>query len=640
MTALAGFWNWGGGEPLAHCSRILAAQKLYGPHATASFAAGEIALGRSLYRLLPEDAFDRGPVQAASGNLLVADVRLDNRDELGDALAIDPPRSRMLSDADIVMHALDRWGEQAIGRLIGDFALAFWDARRHRLLLARDFSGQRPLVYHRSSGFFAFASMAKGLHALSAIHYGPNPQAMADFTALLPENGSETFFEGIEKVMPGYFASITKNAVTHHRYWNPSLQPVQLKSPEDYAEALREKFDAAVGARLRRATGDVGTQLSGGLDSSSVTATAARLLTGTSSRMFAFTSVPREGYDGPGRRHAINDERELASATAALYPNIQHVEISARASPLAALERGFFLYERPILNLANWGWISAINSAARERGLSIMLTGRMGNLSFSWDGLDLLPRLLASGRWASLARHVGGLRAGGVRWGTIASQTLGPFLPRPLWMGIRRLRGLGGVSSYSLINPTAFDELAIGERAEASRSDLAYQPSAQGPQRRLWALGRVDFGNYQKGILAEWGIDYRDPTGDRRVVEFCLAVPREEYLRDGVPRALARRAFADRLPGAVVGEWRKGYQAVDWHESFGAARDEVSAEIERIAQCDLAQQLLDVDRMKSLVETWPPKAWSNPRVAMNYRVALLRAISNGHFLRKVSGSNQ
>ncbi len=128
-------------------------------------------------------------------------------------------------------------------------------------------------------------------------------------------------------------------------------------------------------------------------------------------------------------------------------------------------------------------------------------------------------------------------------------------------------------------------ELRLEARAKARQLDLAYRPWKDGHAARLWALRRGDRGPHQKGVLAGWGIDVRDPTADRRLVEFCLAVPTDQFMRDGAPRALARRALADRLPAAVLNAPTKGYQAADWHEGLTAARGELAAEVERLAAC-------------------------------------------------------
>lgn len=617
---------------------MLDAQQIYGPAAPAIRAEGPIAMGRRLFATLPEDRFDTGVV-ATGGRLLVADVRLDNRGELAESLGLSAGDTESMPDSALLMRALDRWDVDALERLAGDFAFALWDVAAGRLLLARDFLGHRPLHYHRGNGFFAFASMPKGLHALPEIATRPNRKAAADFLALLPEAGPETFFEGIDKVQSGHFVVATRDGVSAHRYWDPPRRTLRLAAPGDYAEALRERLDTAVAAQLRGSEGRVAAHLSGGLDSGAVAATAARLLAPSGGLVTAFTSVPRPGFES-GLRNSFADEGPFAAAVAAMHPNIEHVRIPASSgSPIAALDDYFRLYERPFLNLANGVWLDSIMADARRRELSILLTGAMGNMSLSYDGMQLLPSLLVRGRIARLAREGRQLRRNGARLGTIAAQIVGPFLPRSLWSAIGRIRGKAAdMSDYSMIAPAA--ALEAGRRAAQHGVDLSYRPQSDPWEARLALLKRVDFGNYNKGMLGGWGIDVRDPTSDRRLVEFCLSVPPEQFLAGGVSRALARTALSDRLPQLVLSERRKGYQAADWHEGLSAAREALRAEVELQARSPAAAGLLDTAKMRRMVEEWPEGGWHEDLVMGRYRLALLRGVSAGHFLRSAEAAGE
>lgn len=643
MTAIAGYWSLDNrSDPAAQCERMLKSQQIYGPQPPAVAADGAIALGQRLFGLTADERRRQRVASGGGGStLLVADARIDNREELWDALGIAAADGRGLTDAALILRALDRWDEEAVERLQGDFAFAFWDSGRRRLLLARDFLGHRPLHYVRRDGFVAFASMPKGLHALPEIPSAPDREAVASFLALIPEDGSETFFQGIEKVRAGEILAVTREGQSSTLWWRPSLEPLQLKGPEDYAEALREHFDRAVAARLRGAESAVAAHLSGGLDSSAVAATAARLMAADGGRVTAFTGVPREGYDGSEVRNAFADEGPYAAEVAAMYPNMEHVLVRNGGSPFADLDRLFFVYERPVLNLCNGVWMHRILDQARERGLRVLLSGARGNMSFSYDGMPLLTQMLSKGRLLGLARESWALVRNGTRVGTVAAQTIAPFLPVPLWQAIRRLRGKGGkLTDYSAISPEAVRALRIAERGAERGLDVSYRPRRDPHELRLWALRRADTGNYNKGFLAGWGVDVRDPTADRRLIEFCLTVPPDQYLRNGIRRALARAAFADRLPARIVNERRKGYQAADWHEGLVAARDELGEELGRIEACGEAGATLDHEAMRRLVESMPEGGWHKPATTRQYRLALLRGVSAGHFIRKAAGSNR
>jgi asparagine synthase (glutamine-hydrolysing) len=501
----------------------------------------------------------------------------------------------------------------------------------------------RPLHYHLGVRFAAFASMPIGLHALPEVPYAPDEATVTDLLALLPETGPGSFFAGISRVEPGHFVVITSAGATAHRHWQPAREILRLGSSAAYAEALREGFERAVAARLRGADGRIATHLSGGRDSGAVTATAARLLAASGGSVTAFTSVPREGYDEPVPEGRIADEGPLAAATAALYPNIEHVRVrSHRRALLDGLDRDFHLVQRPVLNLCNQHWASAINDAAHERGLRILLTGQMGNMTVSYAGFEWLAQLVGSGRWLRLFVEARALVASRrTSWRRVAVASLGPWIPLPLWRAAWRAlaRSDGDLSRYSAIAPEKRRRSAIDRRARASGVSLPFRPGRDPWQTRVSVLSGVDPGSYNKGTLAGWKLDVRDPTADRRLIELCLAIPPEQFLRQGRPAALAALAFADRLPAEVLESRRRGLQAADWHEALTADRDNLRREWERAAQVPAAAGLLDLPRVSRLIEDWPAGDWNGAEVTAAYRVLTLRAVSVGHFLRKASSTN-
>jgi asparagine synthase (glutamine-hydrolysing) len=302
------------------------------------------------------------------------------------------------------------------------------------------------------------------------------------------------------------------------------------------------------------------------------------------------------------------------------------------------MDRFFFHFDKPRLNLCNGVWLDAINEEAKRRGLTVLLTAQLGNMSMSYAGDHLFAELAARFRLGMLARE--GLAAWrrGTRLGTIAAASIGPFLPRPLWKAIARVRGKGGLGWHSSIRFAA----AVGDdfrrRAEAADMDFAAQPLRSGAHWRLRTLRRFDSGMDNKGALAAFGIDIRDPMTDRALIELCLRVPLDEYLKDGVFRSLARRTLADRIPAAIVAGTARGYQWADWTEGVDAARPQIEAELTRSADLKTVAANIDTERLRALVEAWPEN-WSDPAHIDPYRHVLLRAVSAAHFVRRVEGGN-
>ena len=634
MSAIGGVWRFDGSpEHVSDCSRVLDAQALYGPHSAARWDGDGVSLGRRLYRLLPEDVFDLQPVVARAGALvLVADVRLDNRPALVRELQISPDAARQMADSSVLLAAWDRWEEEALQRIVGDYAFALWDGRRGRLTLARDPVGHRPLFYHLSDKHFAFASMPKGLHALPEIPIEPNLEAVALRYAMIPGRfvGSETFFAGIHRVQSGCLLSVTREGATSRRYWNPAPRPAGSKSDDEYVAGLREQLDLAVGSRLRRVQGEVGAHLSAGWAADG-------------RNLHAFTAVPREGYDRPAPQGRFVDEGPLAALTADLSENVRHALVpSAGRSHLASLERDYFAAQEPIYNPCNAVWMRAINERAKAQGVSVLLTGQLGNLTLTPDGMDWFPQLFAEGRWRTWRREAAAMvREGPRNWRGMIGLTLGPWLPPSIWRAWDRIKGRRSqeMGALAAINDELAAELDLAGRAREADRDAAIFGHKNALAATMNIFRDADDGAYLKGVLAEYGIDQRDPTSDRRLIEFSLSVPMNQLVRDGSARFLARRALSDRLPEAVLAETRRGYQAADWHERLTAERDELAAEIDRLATNAVSSKLLDVARLRKLIDQWPEDGWETEDAIDAYRTALLRGISMGHFLRKASGLN-
>jgi len=646
MSAIAGLWRLDGRPDAGQaCTRMLAAQQAYGPDASDYWDDGSLALGRALFRLLPEDVHDRQPLIGAGGDIvLVADVRLDNRDDLAVALGLPAHEASLLCDAAVLLAAFERWGEACLDRLVGDYAFAVWDGARRRLLLARDPLGQRPLHYHRSGDLVAFASMPKGLHALPEIPRAPDEGRVIEFVALIPEFGSRTCFEGVERVEAGHIVAIDGAGLTSRRHWAPERRPILLKAPGDYEEELRRLVDQAVKARLRGASGAVGSHLSAGLDSSVVTGTAAQLMRQTGGRVVAFTSVPNALYipteDDPG----IADEGPLAAATAAMHSSIEHVLVRNDPSAmLDSLDLYFHLFEQPVRDLASGQWWCAINAAAKARGLSVMLPAYVGNLTLSYSGFDTLAQQVQDGHWLRWARDFTAVVHGGhMSWKGALAASFGPFMPAGLWVWINRTfaNRQAKVTAYSGLNPNLAADPALMSTAHERDHDFASRPRIDAFSTRLWALRRIDRGNFNKGMLGGWGLDQRDPLTDRRLVEFCLNIPAEQRLRQGKSRALARSAFSDRVPVEVLGEVRRGRQSADWYLGVDAAHGAIAEEIDRLGESSAASTILDVERLRRLVAAWPPADKRSQDAQRSYRAVLSRSLAVGHFLRKASGANR
>ena len=142
---------------------------------------------------------------------------------------------------------------------------------------------------------------------------------------------------------------------------------------------------------------------------------------------------------------------------------------------------------------------------------------------------------------------------------------------------------------------------------------------------------RVDMAGRRASALVRHGLDVCDPFVDLRLVEFCLALPDAQFLRHGRTRFLAHRVLDGRLPPQVLQERRRGRQGADWQAAFETSRAEAGQLLARIEASPVAQRLIDLPRLRRLIESPSSGPWSSYD-AQDYRFVLTRALSLGSFI--------
>jgi asparagine synthase (glutamine-hydrolysing) len=607
---------------------MLQALNLYGPDDTAQYTGSSIALGRCLLRLLPEDGFDEQPLSATGVTALVADIRLDNRRELGLELGLSSQQTAVMADSAMLLAAWQRWREQCVEHLSGAFSFAVWNQKEQHLFLARDHTGERPLVYASTANCFAFASMPKGLHPLSFVGSEVDEEYVARYLMLTNIAIERSIFRRIQRLPPGYALSIHREKKKLWRHWQTDHLPeLRLGSPEEYLECFRERFDHAVGVRLRT-RGSIGAYLSGGLDSAAVAATAARLLGAEGRELTCFTAVPRPDFQSVASSTHFANEGPAAAEVAALYPNIRHVMVESSATSfLDILDLNNNLYDHPCFGPNNEVWSNAIMTQAREQGITLLLNGSCGNSTLSYEGLPALSMWFRSGEWGTLARVAWQIRsAHSASTRLMLRHAVWPSLP--FWL--RRMTDpymRKFTLDYTPLRPEIVERLGLRQDA---LSDMSVSLDGRDALRTLLAYSdRSDTSIAPQG---GWQLDSRDPTYDRGVIEFCLTVPLEEFMRGGQLRSLARRAMVGRLPSSTLNRTLRGQQSADWYLNLAAVRGRMGTEVERLRSSPLASRMLDLQRMSSLIENWPSHGFERHEVMSSHHIALTRGLSVGRFL--------
>lgn len=603
------------------CGAMLARIARFGGETSKIAVTTGAAFGVSLIATVPEDDFDRQPLLDADRWLFAADVRLDNREELRRALALD---RRPLADGEILFRALKSWGEAALDRIVGDFAFALFDVKTKTLLLARDPTGQRPLFYATGKEFAAFASMPSGLAGQRGIGAELDHEALARALSDMPAGSDRSYFTNVRKVLPGHAVTIRGGEAQSRDYWQPPHGPSDWVERPDYVEAYRSALEEVVEPRLRRRTSALASQLSSGLDSGAVSACAARFA--GSANVIGLTSAPAGIVDTGIPRGRFPDESELA-AEIADFLGIRHVVVRDGGSAIAHLRAHAGLYQEPFRNNINAGWLSRLALTARAEGCDVMLTGEVGNLTLNCGSLAVLGDFVQSGDWRPWTREAWlAMRRGGARWTGVLMNSFGPRLPRHAVDFLQqRVQGIDPRTSATFVRHEAADRFvrpALPLRHEA-RTTSSYAD-------RLALLRSYDFGNFNKGALAETGVDSRHPLLDRRAIEFSLLTPPRELFQDGRSRSLARRALSGWLPESMLVMTDRGYQAADWHKRVKS--DDLFAMVEEIESSHAAEELIDTRKLRTTAEQWHRIDFNDPAQDLAVTTYLSLALAGGLFV--------
>jgi asparagine synthase (glutamine-hydrolysing) len=580
--------------------------------------------------------------------LVAAQARLDNRAELAEALGLAPPELAATSDPDLVMRMFEQRGEAGLARCLGAFAFAQWDAETRRLTLARDYTGDCALFFYRAGATLIFADTLRLLLALPTVPREIDEITLANFMVVNFINARRTLYRGIERVPSRTLITIDQMTVRHRHYWSPDFDaPPPYQREADYIERARELFDQAV-ATASAGNRNIAMSASGGLDSSAIAATAARL--GQAERIICYTLVPPRGTPSEIRSHEYGDETDKMRALSAMYPALELNLLAPEGlHPIDEDDtRQFVERNLPSHGPTNLSWFSFLYDAVAAAKHPLLLVGVRGNMGLTWTGAFSLRSLLRAGDWRGLARELPAVaRESGRGIGvarTFAAEVLIGGASSPLRRAFHRARGRDpdSVARYSALNPHFIADCRLARQWETEGFNPWFGANGWNPARyRAHHL----FDHYQiaRDMRAEseelHGFRLRDPHADRRLLEFALSVPEPLYRRDGVPRSFARAVFADRLPREILDERKRGAQGGAWFRRLDARRQDIAADVERMEASPLARRLIDLPRLKRLLEEWPAGEHAAQERAQEYRLVLTRAVHIGRFIRWVEGGN-
>jgi len=559
MCGISGILNMDGGPAPCGVVELMAeALRHRGPDDEGYFTEGPVALGFRRLSIIDLSGGHQPMANEDDSVHVVFNGEIYNFQELRRQLELAGHRFRTDSDTEVIVHGYEEWGEDMVIRLNGMFAFAVWDAGRMKLLLARDRIGVKPLYYCMTDGgLLAFASELKSLSHAPGFCPEVSDRAVFDFFSYLYVPGPESIYRGVFKLQPGHLLAVEDGRVVMKAYWEPRIEVGPERSMEDWGEELRCCLEDSV---RRQMVADVplGVWLSGGIDSSAVTAAMAR----ADSRDIRSFNV---GFDVPGydeTAHALRVSRHVGTT---------HETFKVGASSTDLLPKLLWYLDEPTADATIIP--TYLLSERTRRKVKVVLSGEGGDELFAGyhyhRGMQLnrLLRFLPHSLRLILARATGELPHFG-------SPRLGRGLHRieRVWQSSLAPPFEDYLHKSSLFTPEEQARLFSGDFRQ--RSDgfehlkALRMPSRLHPELDPTALtGLSDLTVYLPGDLLTkvdrmsmaCSLEARVPFLDNEVLDLALRIPSRLKVRGLRTKHVLREALKPWLPSDVLDRGKQAF---------------------------------------------------------------------------------
>jgi asparagine synthase (glutamine-hydrolysing) len=320
VCGIAGLYNLAGQPAEAtQVDRMCALIRHRGPDDGGVWTRGPVGLGHRRLSIIDLSPRGRNPMANEDDTVyLTFNGEIYNYRDLRPGLIAQGHRFRSETDTEVIVHLYEEYGPACVEKLNGMFAFALWDDRQRRLLLARDRFGVKPLYYTILGGTLAFASEVKAFLALPEFKARADLFALAEHFTFQNTFNDRTFFEDVKLLPAGHTLVCENGQLQVRQYWDLRFEPEAGRTLDEWAVGLRERFEAAV---TRQLMSDVplGSYLSGGMDTGSISAIASRHIR----NMHTFTC----GFDlpqGVTEQEQFFDEREESHRLAGRLATLHH----------------------------------------------------------------------------------------------------------------------------------------------------------------------------------------------------------------------------------------------------------------------------------------------------------------------------
>jgi asparagine synthase (glutamine-hydrolysing) len=547
---------------------------------------------------------------------IVSDSKLYNITELAQKLNI---KEKEPDDSFVILKAFEKWGKDCVRYFIGDFAFAIWDSENQELFCARDHFGIKPFNYYFNDGIFIFSSDVSGILAQTDLRFNIDEQYIADTISIVKSEHFRTNYREIKKLHPSHYLQIKKKKIEIKQYWNLEQKEKIQKEESEIIDNFKNLLIESVKCRLR--DNSTGTELSGGLDSSGITGIASQF-----SQIKTFSHILPD--DLLGKVHPFKDEREFINILA------DHCKIKNRnfitsenISFLSAISENISSFKG--ITQQNFGVFSDhLYQHAMKEKVSVLLSGFGGDEVVTSKSLKYLSDLAKNNQWKELKRDLKTQKPNKFR---IYKSLLKYYLKfktpliyklisfekdeNPWWFG--KYENLA-------INSKFAKKLNIKDRYFSYYKKLKTNSLQEINIERITHPHVSQRIEYCSLIARKYGIEYRYPLLDKRLIEFYLSIPIRLKARNGIGRYAIRKAIEGIVPEKI--QWRNdksGATISTVYMRFIKNKDQISEIISKAKSNKAICSYIDVEKFEIWFQKYCQRSETgekdlNPAAFYNY----------------------
>jgi asparagine synthase (glutamine-hydrolysing) len=567
--------------------------------------------------------------------VLIAWARIDNKVDLAKRLSENEATLSTYSSAEIILKTYLKYGKDCVKHLNGDWSFVLWDKQEEELFLARDHIGYATLYYYKDSQCFIFSSHLKTLLAHPKVPKELNPNAILQLGVGLKRDG-QSFYKDIFQLPSAHYLILTKKQLTFKNYWLPTeIEPIRYSNDEDYVYHFLELYKESVTARID--TEQTGMALSSGLDSSTLAALALPKFAKQGRKLDAFTWQPNVIDKEFSNKGNILDEVPLTKRLVEDLGGIDHHIVRSQFdNVLTTIKQSIDIFAEPITVNVHY---SEVIKGAYQENIQVLLDGAQGNFTISHygDASAYFNSLMTKSNTRSFFDEIW-------KWKKNQKKSWLHIFHNLCYQPI-----LDYVEQISNKNQNDFPESRIKRGYLNKQAVKDHLPSYEAFTPELETLGKSTIEKRLRSVIElmqsnisgtskiyhnHFGMEVRTPAIDIRLLKFCLGLPNHQYIGNGHPKYILKRAMKGKVPDYILFQSQRGMQASNQLSKFKKEAVEIQETIETLKKSPLASYWLDFKKLEEALAIICKPSLAEGIHPFLYIHLLEKGLSLGLFLQK------